>query len=86
MRQRILIALLLITLTAVLSGCMEQVKTDGNNPRMFLEYQSFGSGTVLVDRDTRVMYWVSEGRSNHGTLTLLVTPDGTPKVWEGDLQ
>ena len=79
------LAIMLLALCFVLSGCMKQVKTDGK-PLMFLEYQSFGIGSVLVDRDTHVMYWMSEGKSNHGNLTLLVNPDGSPKVWEGDLQ
>ena len=79
------LAVMLLALCFVLSGCMDRIKTDGK-PQMFLEYQRFGIGAVLVDRDTHVMYWMSDGRSNSGTLTLLVNQDGTPKVWDGEIQ
>jgi len=36
-----------------------------------------------VDKSTGVMYWVSDNSYNRGNLTLLVNPDGTPRIWEG---
>lgn len=86
MRRRLILVAVIILTIAVLSGCtMEQVKKPDNDQKMFLRYQRFGSGSVLVDRTTRVMYWISEGKDNCGSLTLLVNPDGSPKVWEGNL-
>lgn len=38
--------------------------------------------TILVDRDTKVMYSMSKYDSNAGILTLLVNADGTPKIWK----
>lgn len=37
---------------------------------------------IVYDRDTLVMYAVSDGRENKGVFTLLVNPDGTPKLYK----
>lgn len=41
---------------------------------------------IVYDRDTKVMYNISYGGYNCGTLTLLVNSDGTPKIYEGELR
>jgi hypothetical protein len=38
---------------------------------------------ILYDRETGVMYTMSNGTKNSGTMTLMVNPDGTPRVYEG---
>ena len=38
---------------------------------------------VIYDVETGVMYARSNGAENRGTLTVLVNPDGTPRIWEG---
>lgn len=39
---------------------------------------------VVYHKDTKVMYAVSRGGYNSGNFTLLVNPDGSPMLWEGD--
>ena len=39
---------------------------------------------VVYHRDTKVMYVVSTGSYNRGTFTVLLNPDGTPMIWEGN--
>lgn len=39
---------------------------------------------VVYQKDTKVMYVVSDGGDNRGNFTLLVNPDGTPMLWEGE--
>ena len=40
---------------------------------------------VYIDRDTRCQYlWVKDGGA--GGMHLLVNPDGTPKLYEGDVE
>ena len=39
---------------------------------------------IYVDKDTKVMYWWSEG-SNRAGLTVMYNADGTPKLYDGDL-
>lgn len=43
----------------------------------------FGIYDIIYDTRTGVMYHISRGSHNQGTLTLLVNADGTPRVWEG---
>lgn len=38
---------------------------------------------ILYDRETGVMYARSNGSYNVGTMTVMVNPDGTPRVYEG---
>ena len=39
---------------------------------------------VVYHEDTKVMYVVSCGDSNRGTFTVMLNPDGTPMIWEGN--
>lgn len=45
-----------------------------------VEENYWGDYCIVYDKDTGVMYHMSNGMYNGGTLTLLVNPDGTPKV------
>ena len=38
---------------------------------------------IVYHKDTKVMYAISNGQYNRGTVTLLVNADGTPMIWEG---
>lgn len=38
---------------------------------------------IVYDRETGVMYAMSNGVHNMGTMILMVNPDGTPRVYEG---
>lgn len=50
---------------------------------MFIEVEQSVTWKVVYQKDTKVMYVVSEGCENYGNFTLLVNPDGTPMIWEG---
>jgi hypothetical protein len=50
---------------------------------MFMVVSNEWDGKVLVDKATGVMYWMSYGSYNADILTLLINPDGTPRIWEG---
>lgn len=38
--------------------------------------------SVVYEKETKVMYAVSDGAKNRGTFTLLVNADGTPMIWK----
>ena len=40
---------------------------------------------IMVDRETRVMYAVSNGAYNHGTFTVMVDESGKPLIWKGEV-
>ena len=37
---------------------------------------------IVYDNETKVMYHITNGSYNRGTLTMLVNADGTPKLYE----
>lgn len=45
--------------------------------------KSFGVTLIVYDVETGVMYALSHGAYNAGSMTLMVNPDGTPRVYEG---
>lgn len=44
---------------------------------------SFKSTWIVYDRETGVMYAMSRGGYCYGSMTVMVNPDGTPRVYEG---
>ena len=83
--KKILLIIMALLVVILLSGCstMEKIP-EKERPTNFMVYEECGSGAILVDRDTHVMYWVSTSTYNYGNLTLLVNADGSPKIWSGD--
>lgn len=70
-----------------LTGCdwqnAESV-VDENAPSNFVVVERTAIWNIVYDKDTKVMYAVSDGSYNHGSFTLLVNSDGTPKLYEED--
>ena len=85
MRKACKIAALIIA-AGLMVGCAAQ-PTEGSSDRESIYRVVEGGGIdvyrVIYDTHTGVMYHMSDGRYNGGTLTLLVNADGTPRVWEG---
>ena len=79
------ITLALVLVALLLAGCNDEFgpTKDGYESNLFVRIEGGTNYDVLVDKQTSVMYWMSRGAYNQGTLTLLVNPDGTPRVWEG---
>lgn len=46
----------------------------------FIEIERYEDGIIVVDSETNVEYWLSNGAYNGGTLTLLVDEHGNPKL------
>lgn len=87
MKRAIKIALVILML-ALCAGMLAACAGNGaQSEGEALFVWIFGGGkygyNVGYDPDTGVMYSMSTGHYNYGTLTLLVNADGSPKVWEG---
>ena len=80
----ILIIIISIMLTACDSGryTKEEVNRQEFNNKLFMEISDEYCGRIIVDKETRVMYWLSYGSYNYGTLTLLVDKNGNPRIWK----
>lgn len=87
MKKKIILAMLLAVMMFTLCACgmMKPVKEVETEDETFMVYQEYMSGNIIVDTQTNVMYWMSTGTHNCGTLTLLVDRDGSPKIYrDGD--
>lgn len=72
------IAIVLLTVFCV-TGCSE-------NPvnQRFLPLEPEKHGGIVYDKETGVMYWMSNGLFNAGELTLIVDTDGKPLIHKGN--
>ena len=66
-------------------GANQPEKVDNaDSSSRFVIVEDADSWYVVADKDTRVMYVVSDGFYNRSTFTLLVNADGTPLVYTGE--
>ena len=76
--------MVLIGLAMIFAGCSgEKAEASDKSRFMKIEGSSF-EWSIYADRETGVMYAVSNGVYNHGTFTLLVDANGDPLIYEGD--
>ena len=84
--KKIVFLVLMIILLLTLCGCDTMSKIDDKSYEnkvertRLIKIESYGLGAIVVDSETNVEYWMSEGSYNRGTLTMLVNEDGSPKV------
>jgi hypothetical protein len=75
-------------LSLAFTGCdyaeVESVNEVEEEPAssMFIEIENSYMWKVVYQRDTKVMYVVSDGSYNRGDFTVLVNPDGTPMLYK----
>lgn len=84
MLKKIVLALLLVGICVNCCACQRMPNANESvELELFSVVKSYEGGDVIVDNETGVMYWISTGAYNHGTLTLLVDETGNPKIFEG---
>ena len=86
MTKRIVSIILVIALICILTGCNHPMSREkqGIAQSMFVivDGSAFDTFYVVYNRETKVMYAVSNGTYNTGNFTVLVNPDGSPMLWE----
>ena len=84
--KKIVFLALMIILLLTLCSCSHMSKIDDKSYEnkvertRFIKIESYEYGSIVVDSETNVEYWMSEGTYNGGTLTMLVDKSGSPKV------
>lgn len=77
-----------ISIMILLCSCETQsiTRNEANTDEesMFVVVESTLYWDVVYCKETKVMYTVSFGSRNYGNFTLLVNPDGSPMLWEGE--
>ena len=76
----------ILLMSVMLAGCGESIESDAGQgtetEKMFVLVESYPNFAVIADKNTGVMYSLSDGAYNRGTLTLLVDADGKPLIYE----
>lgn len=87
--KRLLIVLMTIALCACLfvgcsgSGVLE-VDENHTSESSFVRVEDGDSYWIVYHKETKVMYIFSTGAYNAGSACLMLNPDGTPMIWEGE--
>lgn len=82
----VLISIVVCTVTLFLmlsSDCLGKQKEKEDQGERFVTVEKNFSYFITYDKETGVMYAVSNGINNAGTFTLLVDKDGKPLIYEG---
>ena len=77
-------AILLILLMLVGCGKTKKDESESGLGKRFVTIETAWTYLIVADRETGVMYAVSNGMYNCGTFTLLVDKDGSPLLWDGE--
>ena len=85
----VFIVALLIGLTVLIYSMIYDTITittfpETTSPYVLVYTDTYFNCEIVYDKDTKVMYSISNGTYNRGTPTVLLNADGTPKIWEGD--
>ena len=85
--KKLVLVVALALLMAVVTGCthtkVESEMVD-EKPSIFVLVEKTYGYNIVYDRETKVMYAVSNISSGSGYFTLLVNQDGSPKLWKGN--
>ena len=86
MKKILLICVLLFALLLCSCDTVETESVTNDNKSMFIivETNHELKCQIVYERNTKVMYAISIGDYNRGTVTVLLNADGTPMVWEGE--
>ena len=82
-----MVVLMAIALCAcLLVGCNGEPEAGENvsKPSSFITVEYARGYNIVYHKDTKVMYTYSTSSYNYGNFYLLVNPDGTPMIWEGE--
>ena len=75
----------IVCMILMCSCCSTTEMGAAENPSMFVAVEEETNYKIVYHRDTKVMYTISIGQYNKGSFTVLLNPDGTPMLYEGDL-
>lgn len=80
-QTRYLLFILIVLITAIiLTGCASDVRATSSS--QFVIVESCGDFYTVYHKSTKVMYAISNGTYNKGSVTLLVDAEGKPLLYE----
>ena len=77
-----IIAIALVVVVLFFVGCDDTNTSVKASDDVFVMVSKNFSYAVVYDRETKVMYAISDATYNQGNFTMLVNADGTPKLYK----
>lgn len=74
----------LVCIAVLLVGCSAEYENKAWKTFYTTVYSGYGY-LIVYDNDTKVMYYMSNGSYNKGSITPLFNADGTLRVWEEEI-
>ena len=84
--KKVVFLVLMIILSLTLCSCGTMSKIDDKSYEnkvertRFIKIEKYEYGSIVVDSETNIEYWMSECAYNYGALTMLVDESGKPKI------
>ena len=79
-----IIAIALVVVVLFFVGCDDTNNSVKASDDVFVTVSENYDYDVVYDRETKVMYAMSNSRYNVGNFTVLLNVDGTPKLYKGE--
>ena len=79
-----IIAIALVVVVLFFVGCDDTNNSVKASDDVFVMVSKNFSYAVVYDRETKVMYAISDASYDQGNFTMLANADGTPKLYKGE--
>lgn len=79
-----IVTIMLVIVVLFFVGCNNTNNSIKADDSVFITISYKDEYQIVYDRETKVMYAMSDGNYNRGNFIMLVNADGTPKLYEGE--
>lgn len=74
--------LCVLLLAIILCGCGSNSTQENEESSQFEIVEESYTYTIVYDKETKVMYSISDGGHSEGIFTMLVNADGSPRLYK----
>lgn len=79
-----IVAITLVVVVLFFVGCDNTNSSAKADDSVFTTVSCQAKYQIVYDKETKVMYAMSDSSYNRGNFTMLVNADGTPKLYKGE--
>lgn len=79
-----IVVIALVVVVLFFSGCGTSNNSVKADDTVFVTVSCKAKYQIVYDKETKVMYAMSDSSYNRGNFTMLVNADGTPKLYKGE--
>lgn len=79
-----IVAIALVVTVLFFVGCDNTNNSAKADDSVFTTVSCKAKYQIVYDKETKVMYAMSDSSYNRGNFTMLVNADGTPKLYKGE--